>query len=102
MLGLLRNGSRFGAFCQSHRLHGTLRAVSHQFAAIGALTPPRTPVDRTNPLHPFHLGESGPSLEAQLLVHRLLRQVALENTFQSCVTLRTELAAKQAVPRRCS
>ena len=71
----------------------TLRAVSQQFAATGALTPPRTPVDRFNPLHPFYLGESGPSLEAQLLVHRLLREVALENTFQSCVTLRTELAA---------
>jgi hypothetical protein len=71
----------------------TLRAVSQQFAATGALTPPRTPVDRSHPLHPFYLGESGPSLEAQLLVHRLLREVALENTFQSCVTLRTELAA---------
>jgi hypothetical protein len=71
----------------------TLRAVSQQFAATGALTATRTPVDRSNPLHPFYIGERGPSLEAQLLVHRLLREVALENTFQSCVTLRTELAA---------
>jgi len=71
----------------------TLRTVSQQFAATGALTPPRSPVNRSHPLHPFYLGESGPSLEAQLLVHRLLREVALENTFQSYITLRTELAA---------
>jgi len=43
----------------------TLQAVSHQFAATGALTPPRTPVDRTSPLHPFYLGESGPPLATQ-------------------------------------
>jgi len=75
----------------------TLRTVSKQFAATGAFTPPRTPVDRSHPLHPFYTGESGPSLAAQLLIHRLLREVTLENTFQSCTTLRTALAAELGI-----
>ena len=75
----------------------TLRTASKQFAATGALTPPRTPVDRSNPLHPFYIGESGPSLEAQLLIHQLLHQVALENTYESCNTLRAALAAKLGI-----
>ena len=75
----------------------TLRTVSKQFAATGALTPPRTPVDRSHPLHPFYIGESGPPLAAQLLIHRLLHQVALENTFESCNTLRTALAAELGI-----
>jgi len=75
----------------------TLRAVSQQFAATGALTPPRSPVDRSHPLHPFYLGESGPPLAAQLLIHHQLRQVTLENTYESCNTLRTALAAQLGI-----
>jgi hypothetical protein len=75
----------------------TLRSAAQQFAATGALTPPPTPVDRSNPLHPFYSGESGPSLAAQLLIHRQLHEVTLENTFESCNTLRTALAAELGV-----
>jgi hypothetical protein len=75
----------------------TLRAAAEQFAATGELIPPRRPVDRANPLHPFYRGDSGPSLEAEQLVHRLLHKVTLENTFESCNTLRTALAAELGV-----
>jgi hypothetical protein len=75
----------------------TLRAVSHQFAATGALTPPRSPVDCSHPLHPFYLGESGPPFAAQLLIHHLLHQVTLENTYESCNTLPTALAAELGI-----
>ena len=75
----------------------TLRAAAQQFAATGALTPPRTPIDRSNPLHPFYSGESGPSLAAQLLIHRQLHAVMLENTFESCNTLRAALAAELGI-----
>ena len=71
----------------------TLRTAAQQFTCTGALiTPPRTPVDRSNPLHPFFCGEGGPSLSAQLLIHRELHEVKLNNVFQSCSTLRSELA----------
>ena len=50
-----------------------------------------------NPLHPFYLGGCGPSLSAQLLIHRHLHAVTLENTFESCNTLRFALAAEQGV-----
>jgi len=71
----------------------TLRAAAEQFTSTGALiTPPRTPVDRSNPLHPFYSGESGPALAAQLLIHRELHEVKLSNVFQSCSTLCGELA----------
>ena len=75
----------------------TLRAAQQQFAATGSLAPSPTPVDRSNPLHPFYSGESGPSLAAQLLIHRQLHEVTLENTFESCNTLRTALAAELGV-----
>jgi hypothetical protein len=69
----------------------TLRAAAAQFAAHGTLTPPRTPVARSHPLHPFYTGESGPSLAAEQLIHRELHEVTLNNVFQSCNTLRREL-----------
>jgi hypothetical protein len=55
------------------------------------LTPPPTPIDRTNPLHPFYSGEGGPSFAAEQLIHRELHEVTLNNVFQSCTTLRHEL-----------
>jgi len=58
----------------------TLRAVSQLFAASIVFTPSCTPVDCSHPPHPFYLRESGQSLESQLLVHRLLREVAFEIT----------------------
>jgi hypothetical protein len=75
----------------------TLRGAHKQFAATGALTMPRAPVDRSNPLHPFYSGDAGPPLAAQLLIHRQLHAVTLENTFESCNTLRTALTAELAV-----
>ena len=60
----------------------TLRVA---FTASGALST-RTPVDRSNPLHPFHSRDSGPSLPAQLLIHKHLHAVSMENTFESCNT----------------
>jgi hypothetical protein len=68
-----------------------LRAAAHQFVHAGALTPPRAPVSRSNPLHPFYSGDSGPSLAAEQLIHRELHEVMLNNVFQSCTTLRQEL-----------
>lgn len=75
----------------------TLRAVQQQFTTTSALTQQRTPVDRSNPLHPFYSGEIGPPLAAQLLIHRQLHAVTLENTFESCNTLRTALAAELGI-----
>ena len=75
----------------------TIRAVQQQFATTGALTMPRTPVDRSNPLHPFCSGDLGPPLAAQLLIHRQLHVVTLDNTFESCNTLRTALAAELGI-----
>ena len=75
----------------------TLRAAAEQFSDTGTLPSPRTPVSRSNPLHPFYLGDCGPSLAAQLLLHRHLHEVTLENTFESCNTLRTSLAAELGV-----
>ena len=69
----------------------TLRTISQQFATTGAITPPRTPVTRSNPLHPFYCGESGPSFAAEQLIHRELHEVTLKNVFQSCTTLRHAL-----------
>jgi len=76
----------------------TLRAVQQQFATTGALTLPHgAPVNRSHPLHPFYSGETGPPLAAQLLIHRQLHAVTLENTFESCNTLRTALAAELGI-----
>ena len=76
----------------------TLRAAAQQFTSTGALvTPPRTPVDRANPLHPFYCGETGPSFAAEQLIHRELHEVALNNVFQSCTTLRRELEEQLGV-----
>jgi hypothetical protein len=75
----------------------TLRAAAKEFATTGALTPPRTPVSRSHPNHPFYCGESGPSFEAELVIHRLLQDVKLENTFESCNTLRGALKSELSV-----
>jgi hypothetical protein len=69
----------------------TLRTAAKQFTTSGTVVSPRKPVDRSNPLHPFYAGESGPSLRAEELIHRELHDVALNNVFQSCTTLRREL-----------
>ena len=75
----------------------TLRSVSSSFRATGALALSRTPVSRSNPLHPFYAGDSGPSLAAEQLIHRELHEVALSNVFQSCTTLRHELEEQLGV-----
>jgi hypothetical protein len=75
----------------------TIRTAAQHFFCAGMLPQARQAVDRSNPLHPFYSGETGPSLEAQLLIHRQLHQIVLENTFESCNTLRTALAAKLGV-----
>jgi transposase len=70
----------------------TLRHASIAFSETGTLPiPSRTPVGRTHPLHPFYSGVKGPSLAAEKLIHRELHEVALNNVFQSCTTLRHEL-----------
>jgi hypothetical protein len=69
----------------------TIRAAAKQFANTGTLTAQRTSVARSSPLHPFYSGESGPSFAAEQLIHRELHEVALNNVFQSCTTLRHEL-----------
>ena len=74
----------------------TLRTAAKEFATTGALTPPRTPVNRSNPNHPFY-SESGPSLAAEQLIHSELHEVALNNVFQSCATLRHELEEQLGV-----
>lgn len=68
----------------------TLRAAASQFSFSGSLL---AEDHRSNPKHPFHR-DTGPSLAAQIVIHRLLHQVQLENTFESCNTLRTALAAE--------
>jgi hypothetical protein len=75
----------------------TLRSAAKRFVNTGTLTPPRTPVARSNPLHPFYSGESGPSLAAEQLIHRELHEVVLNNVFQSCTTLRRELEEQLGV-----
>jgi hypothetical protein len=75
----------------------TLRSAAKRFASSGALIAPRSPVDRSHPLHPFYSGETGPSLAAEQLIHRELHEVALNNVFQSCSTLRHELEEQLGV-----
>jgi DDE superfamily endonuclease/Winged helix-turn helix len=75
----------------------TLRAAAEELNNSGTLTTPRTPVDRSNPLHPFYSGESGPPLAAEQLIHRELHEVTLNNVFQSCTTLRHELEEQLGV-----
>jgi transposase len=52
---------------------------------------------RSHPSHPFYRGESGPSLDGELLIHRLLLNVQENNTFESCETLRVALADELGV-----
>ena len=65
----------------------TLRTAATQFVSTGSLEKPE---DRqSHPHHPFY-SERGPSLEAQLLIHRELHDVKLNNIFESCTTLCSE------------
>jgi transposase len=77
----------------------TIRSAYSSYSCFGTITPPSTKQDcsRSNPSHPFYTGESGPSLDAELIIHRLLNDVKLENTFESCNTLRMALAAEIGV-----
>jgi hypothetical protein len=77
----------------------TVRSAYSSFCSSGSITPPSTEqhCSRSNPLHPFYSGESGPSLAAEILIHRLLHDVKLENTFESCNTLRAALEKEVGV-----
>jgi hypothetical protein len=77
----------------------TLRTAYFTFIETGALPipSPTVVVSRSNPLHPFYSGESGPSLAAEQLIHRELHEVVLNNVFQSCTTLRHELEEQLGV-----
>jgi transposase len=66
----------------------TLRAAAKQFFTSGTLVKPED--RRSHPQHPFHL-DSGPSSAAQELIHRELNDVKLNNVFESCTTLCTEV-----------
>jgi transposase len=66
----------------------TIRTAILQFNTTGSLVPPED--QRSHRSHPFYK-ESGPSLAAELLIHHRLQQVADENTYESCTTLRDEL-----------
>jgi transposase len=66
----------------------TIRAAATQFFTTGTLLKPED--RRSHPSHPFHT-ESGPSPAAQELIHRELHDVKLNNVFESCTTLCTEL-----------
>jgi transposase len=85
----------------SHALNtspNTLRAAAKEVASTGTLSHRDSgETFRSNPSHPFYMGESGPSLTAELILHRLLHDVKLENTFESCNTLRAALEAEAAI-----
>ena len=66
----------------------TLRAAAKQFFTSGTLIKPED--RRSHPQHPFHF-DSGPTSAAQELIHRELHDVKLNNVFESCTTLCTEL-----------
>jgi hypothetical protein len=65
-----------------------LREVYKQFSRTGSLLPPHD--RRADWRHPF-FSESGPTYEAELLIHRELHDVKINNVFESCSTLVTEL-----------
>ena len=73
----------------------TLHAAEKLFFETGALSIPED--RRSHRLHPFHPGEAGPSLAAELIIHHRLKQVSDENVYESCSTLRAELAAEAGV-----
>ena len=68
----------------------TIRAAHRQFLATGTLS---TPNPRSNPAHPF-FSDTGPSLQAEINVHRHLQAVKLDNTYESLNTLKDALAAE--------
>ena len=73
----------------------TVRAAAKELSASGTIAEPHTKDGRrSNPQHPFYCGESGPSLAAELVIHRLLDDVKQQNTFESCHTLCLALAAE--------
>ena len=63
----------------------TLRAAADQFQTTGTLAAAED--GRSKPKHLFYRGEDGPSLAAQLLIHRRLLQVSENNVFESCALL---------------
>ncbi len=71
-----------------HTSPSTLRTAAKQFFTSGTLLKPED--RRSHPQHPFHL-PSGPSPSAQELIHRELHDVKLNNVFESCTTLCTEV-----------
>jgi transposase len=68
----------------------TIRAAHRQFLATGTLP---TPTPRSNPAHPF-FSDTGPSLQAEITIHRHLQAVKLDNTYESLNTLKDALAAE--------
>jgi transposase len=71
-----------------------IRAAHKQFAFTGSL---ERPADRrSHPHHPFY-SELGPSLKAQQLIHSELHDVKLNNVFESCSTLCSELREQLGV-----
>jgi hypothetical protein len=85
----------------------TLRAAHKRFTFTGSLEKPED--RRSHPDHPFYR-DSGPSLEAQLLIHRELHDVKLNNVFGSCTTLciegwtsiKAQVNSECAIAMRCS
>lgn len=67
----------------------TLRAALAELIATGTLTP----VTRSHHAHPFFC-DTGPSLQAEILIHRQLQSVKIDNTYESCSTLVDALAAE--------
>ena len=66
----------------------TIRAAHHYFIQNGTLA---TPNPRSNPAHPF-FSDTGSSLHAEVIIHRLLQAVKLDNTYESLTTLKDALA----------
>jgi transposase len=73
----------------------TIRTTYNEFVSSGSLIPHDD--RRSHRAHPFQRGETGPSLAAELLIHHRLMQVSDENIFESCTTLRAELAAEMDI-----
>jgi transposase len=72
----------------------TLRTAATQLVSTGSLE--KSHDRRSHPDHPFYR-DSGPSLQAQLLIHRELHDVKLNNVFESCTTLCSELREQLGV-----
>lgn len=102
---LQKNGFSFDAAVKSTAQSelaspATLRRAARHLSSTDTGSIPQ-PIDyefkRSQPAHPFYRGESGPSLAAELIIHRLLTDVKQANTFESCDTIRLALAAEADV-----